>query len=79
MEEQRPLADGHVRELGGEQVDGALVHRSGDILIACDTQQHPQGPVPNQHRGLLGKLADAFFSFSGYHRVGEPFRNRLRD
>ena len=49
------------------------------IVIACDTRQHPEGGIPDEKRGLIRKATDAFFDFIGYHRVGQPFRNRLRD
>jgi hypothetical protein len=48
-------------------------------VIACDTRQPAQHLAPDQGRGLLRKLTDSFFDFIGLHRVGEPWRNRLRD
>ena len=52
---------------------------TGHIVIACDTRQLPESSVADANRGLTRKAADAVFDFIGYHRVGKPFRSRLRD
>ena len=52
---------------------------TGHVVIACDTRQLPESSVMDANRGLMRKAADAVFDFIGYHRVGKPFRSRLRD
>ena len=54
-------------------------HNPRHVVIACDTRKLPESAVPDANRGLLRKAADAVFDFIGYHRVGKPFRSRLRD
>ena len=57
----------------------AGLHSPRHIVIACDTRQLPESSVTDANRGLMRKATDAIFNFIGYHRVGKPFRSRLRD
>ena len=77
--EQGSLNSSPVSKLVSEQVGRPIVNHTGHVVIACDTRQLSESGIPDPNRGLLRKVSDALFHFIGHHRVGEPFRNRLRD
>jgi hypothetical protein len=77
--EQGPLHVGQVAHTIAEQVDSPVVDGFSDVDIACSVGRFPERSLPNPNRGPLLKLSDAVVDFIGYHRQGEPFRNRQRD
>lgn len=57
----------------------SAMYRPGNVTIACSIGQDPNRSIQNLDRGLVRKIADTFLHFIGYHRIGEPFRNRNLD
>jgi hypothetical protein len=79
LREASLLECGLVRLAGPEQADIPVLHGARHVVIACDTAQHDDSAIGEEHSGLVRKLTDAFFYFIGYHRRSEPFRNRQWD
>ncbi len=68
-----------VGELVAKQVDRPVVHGpSNSIIIACP-RQDPLGTLPNEHPGLVGKLANAIFNLFGFHLGGQTLADKQRD
>ena len=79
LAEMRALPGTDVNEVVAEQVNCAVANSSRHVVIDRDTRQLSESAISDANRGLLRKATDAIFNFPGYHRVGKPFHNRLRD
>ncbi len=76
---QRGLNVSPAVELIKEQVAFPAVHDAGNAIACGCSRSHPLRAGPNQHRGLMGKLADAVFYLISGRRRGDTFLDRLRD
>ncbi len=76
---QRGLNVSPAVELIKEQVTFPAVYNAGNAITCGCSRNRPLSAVPNQHRGLMGKLADAVFHFISGRRRGDTFLDRLRD
>ena len=62
-----------------EQVDNAIMHRPGNVTIACSVGDYPKRRIFNPNDELMGKICDSFLYFVRNAFVRKPFRFRQRD
>jgi hypothetical protein len=63
----------------GEQIDRALMAGAAYPVIDGGPRQHTDSRVPEQHRGLMRKAADAALYLVCGRRFGDTFADRQRD
>jgi hypothetical protein len=66
-------------DMAEEQVDRTVQHGASYPVCSANTRELAKRGVPDPHRGLMGKLADAILHFLGYHTLSDPFIWKLRD